>query len=43
MNQVPETENPATPLRFMHQRPLEALEEIDRVPESLVLPNIDVS
>ena len=21
MNQVPETENPATPLRFMHQRP----------------------
>ncbi len=22
MNQVPETENPATPLRFMHQRPV---------------------
>ncbi len=21
MNQIPETENPATPLRFMHQRP----------------------
>jgi len=25
MNQVRETENPATPLRFMHQRPAAAL------------------